>query len=167
MNFRVTKMTKKYGLNLEEPNEFEVLASYLIEKIDNQTQYKRNKLFIHRNNIYRTFYYFRDENNYPIVTICLLYFPKENILCRGLSICSPRDSVSKEEGRDISEDRAIKAFREEKNIDLIRRKSIIKLLKDIIDRNPKDCKVLDKSHLFKGQYNVAIEHPVEMKINNK
>jgi len=138
----------------------------LTKKLDNQVQFKKNKEFIKDKNIKTLFYYFRDEQNCPIVTVCLLHFPKENIFCRGLSICCPLDNINKEDGRDIAENRAIQAFQYKFDIDPIRRKHIKALLKNIIDISPEDRKILNNELIFKGQYNVELENLIEMKINN-
>lgn len=84
----------------------------LTEQLDLQTIYKKNKEFLYNNcnKIKRRFYYFRDENNFPRVTVCVLYNIETQTACRGLSLCSFDDSPVKAEGRDIAEGRAINAY---------------------------------------------------------
>jgi len=92
-------------------NLIKMHETLMIEK-DNQIRYKRNKEFLYTNcnKIKRRFYHYRDESNFPRITVCVLYNEQENLACRGISICSFLDSPVKEDGRDISEDRAINAY---------------------------------------------------------
>lgn len=84
----------------------------LTEQLELQTIYKKNKEFLYNNcnKLKRRFYYFRDENNFPRVTVCVLYNIEAKVVCRGLSLCSFDDSPVKAEGRDIAEGRAINAY---------------------------------------------------------
>jgi len=61
------------------------------------------------------FYYLRDEHGLPRVTVCLIHFTEEDIVCRGLSICSPLDQPTKKLGNVISAGRAIKAYKLRRN----------------------------------------------------
>lgn len=79
--------------------------------LEDQIKYKKNKDFLYANRFKRRFYYYRDEDRHPRVTICVICDPTEKIYCRGISLCSFMDHVNKENGRDMAEDRAIKAFK--------------------------------------------------------
>ena len=54
------------------------------------------------------YYYLRDGNNRPVVSVCLL--AQSGDIARGVAICSPLDCPNKKRGRDISFGRAIQAF---------------------------------------------------------
>jgi len=102
--------------------EQEILIRELSEKIckqkkeiENQKRYKRNKEFISRNNFSTRVYYYRDNQNNPRITVYIIYDKKDNKYYRGISFCSFQDMVNKEEGRDIAEDRAIKAIKMKEN----------------------------------------------------
>lgn len=54
------------------------------------------------------FYYIRDNDGHPRVTVCLV---SDGVVhARGLSFCSPRDVLSKKEGRRLALARARKAY---------------------------------------------------------
>lgn len=63
----------------------------------------------------RYFYYLRDEHGLPRVTICLTHFLEEDVICRGLAICSILDNPTKKLGNMISAGRALKAYRLRQN----------------------------------------------------
>ena len=50
------------------------------------------------------FYYLRNENNQPVITICLI--KHGDSFSRGVAICSPRDQLDKAVGQYIAHDRA-------------------------------------------------------------
>lgn len=54
------------------------------------------------------YYYIRDREKKPRVTICLLE-TKEGVVAKGVSICSILDNPSKRVGRDIAFGRATQA----------------------------------------------------------
>jgi hypothetical protein len=59
------------------------------------------------------YYYFRDFRNRPWITVCLLWNIKDGkpyIEGRGLSICSIRDNLCKETGRNLALERAALAI---------------------------------------------------------
>lgn len=55
------------------------------------------------------FYYLRDKENKPVITVCLLEHAKAT--ARGVSICSLRDFPDKKRGRAIARGRALRAFK--------------------------------------------------------
>jgi len=59
------------------------------------------------------YYYFRDENKAPRLTVCLLKDGK--YIARGVAICSERDPVNKAKGRTIAKGRAVKALKRKKS----------------------------------------------------
>lgn len=65
------------------------------------------------------FYYFRDEANRPVVTVCIL--KGAYAVARGVSICSFKDMPCKRRGKAIARGRAHKAFIREKSGDLVER----------------------------------------------
>ena len=59
------------------------------------------------------FYYIRNANNEPIITVCLLLAKLDNGLhswFRGIAICSPMDQPNKKIGRSIASGRAKSAW---------------------------------------------------------
>lgn len=56
------------------------------------------------------YYYLRNKNNVPMITVCLLK-DEENNVARGISICSERDVVCKKRGRRIAKVRAEHAMK--------------------------------------------------------
>jgi hypothetical protein len=66
---------------------------------------------------------------------------------RGISICSYLDIVNKEDGRDIAEDRAVKAMKSKTSAEEINRGDIIQMEYDIA---PEIC------HEYKSNYDVDI-----------
>ena len=54
------------------------------------------------------YYYYRDENRAPRVTVCLLQDGK--YVSRGVAICAANDPVCKSKGRAIARGRAAKAM---------------------------------------------------------
>ena len=54
------------------------------------------------------FYYGRDNQNSPLVTVCL--YKKDDKVTRGVAICSEKDLPNKKKGKSIAKDRAIKAM---------------------------------------------------------
>jgi hypothetical protein len=61
------------------------------------------------------FYYLRDDDNRPTVTVCLrrwghATYSRDTFITRGIAICSERDMPSKKIGRSIAEGRAFKAL---------------------------------------------------------
>lgn len=55
------------------------------------------------------FYYFRDDENRPIITGCLLIDGKE--YSRGVALCSRQDNPCKKSGRKIAKTRALWAMK--------------------------------------------------------
>lgn len=110
--------------SIREANEVIDLINQKMQletELDLQIYYKKNKEFLYSNmnKLKRRFYHYRDANNFPRVTVCILYNQAENIACRGLSICSFMDAPVKEDGRDRSEDRAIIAYKEKESSEFI------------------------------------------------
>ena len=59
------------------------------------------------------YYYCRDSNNRPVVTVCLLQANGD--ISRGVAICSLSDNPCKKTGRKISRDRAVYAMKTKGN----------------------------------------------------
>lgn len=55
------------------------------------------------------FYYLRDKQNHPLVTVCL--HKTDGTICRGIAICSPKDNPNKKTGKAISLGRAKQAMK--------------------------------------------------------
>ena len=56
------------------------------------------------------FWYIRDKDNRPIITVCLAHDEEANIFSRGIAVCIWKDNPDKKLGRKIAKDRAIKAM---------------------------------------------------------
>ena len=104
------------------------------------------------------YYYFRDMENKPIITVCLLV-PDHYLLpiCRGVAICSRLDQPNKKVGRSIALGRARKAFLGRTNTCLVSRKECL----NIYDR----AYLFDPAHnyysiayrfLYKSECNVTL-----------
>ena len=66
------------------------------------------------------YYYYRDKNNRPVVTVCLIVGKRNRkLVALGISICSPKDNPCKEIGRYYARERAIKAFVDKNSFDPI------------------------------------------------
>jgi len=67
-------------------------------------------------------YYKRDDQNRPLVTVCLLQANGD--IARGIAICSVLDNPCKKTGRKIAKDRATHAMRTRRNTCPIHRPGI-------------------------------------------
>lgn len=59
--------------------------------------------------IKKYFYYYRDDRNRPIVTVCSIinfYGTKATLSARGLSFCHEKDNPDKVSGKRLAEERA-------------------------------------------------------------
>ena len=79
------------------------------------------------------YYYLRDKNNYPIITICLK--KKNNNIARGLSILNSSDRIDKKEGRKWARRYADKALGRRKTDLPIRRKEVLEKLNEVYEYN--------------------------------
>lgn len=70
------------------------------------------------------YYYIRDNQNRPTITVCLIKDSEGNI-SRGIAICSDKDQPCKKVGRNIAKERAIYAITENKDGCPIHREEII------------------------------------------
>lgn len=65
------------------------------------------------------YYYFRDEKNRPMTTICLMretnYYDLTYEIGKGVSLCSDKDIPCKKVGRKIAKQRASYALSERKD----------------------------------------------------
>jgi hypothetical protein len=127
----------------------ELIIAYLKLKseVEIQKKYKKNKEFIYTNHLERRFYYYTDKLDAPRVTICIIHDQKQNMYHRGISICSYLDIVNKEEGRDIAENRTIKAMKLKISTEKINRGDIIQMEHDI---------KMDIYYEYKSNYDVNI-----------
>ena len=91
------------------------------------------------------YYYLRDPENHPIVTVCLL---EDNIhnTARGIAVCSELDAPNKKVGRAISKGRALKAMLSGNHSPMIREEL------DVIQAKLEDIELLDLEN-FKGELN--------------
>ena len=97
---------------IQEKEAIEEIVMELTEELTMQNLFKENKNYIIDNRLERKFYYRRDKDNHPRMTICLLRDPRTNIVCRGIALCSYKeDNIDKEVGRDLAESRAVTAFK--------------------------------------------------------
>ena len=63
------------------------------------------------------FYYKRDRDNKPLVTVCLIHGSEG--VGRGVAVCSPDDNPVKKIGREYAKRRALKAYWEKQIGELI------------------------------------------------
>ena len=75
------------------------------------------------------YYYLRDQEARPIVTVCL--FNEDGFTSKGIAICSEKDQPNKKIGREIALGRAIKAFAKDTTENLIQRKRAIEQMKKV------------------------------------
>lgn len=87
-----------------------------------------------------TFYYMRDEENRPIVTICLV--KEGDKVARGMSICSALDLPRKADGRNRAMGRAMEAIKYKGCSKDVRRPEVKTLLARL-----SGTKLLDSQHL--------------------
>lgn len=81
------------------------------------------------------YYYFREGyTNAPVVTVCLV--EKDNIVARGIAICSPKDRPCKKEGRRLARSRALKAFYSKEDSQSIARWEADEVLDEFCDIFP-------------------------------
>jgi hypothetical protein len=73
------------------------------------------------------YYYVRDENKRPMVTVAVADFDNDGTVCRGIAICSQKEMPVKKVGRDIARGRLIKAFVNKMNTMPIQR------MNDVVD----------------------------------
>ena len=166
-----TKTTKRTTTPVRETILSELFdeLDQLEEKLEDQRRFKKNKeYFLRRPNLVKFYYYLREEDvkhdtttgmkktfkGHPKISVCLLYDLKNNIACRGMSICHYEyDNFEREDGRDWAEDRAIMAYETEEttekieNITLTNFSNKIKnQLLDYLEHN------LGEYNVFKSQY---------------
>jgi hypothetical protein len=56
------------------------------------------------------YYYLRDENRRPVITVAVADILDDGVVCRGVAICSDKELPVKRIGRDIARGRLIKAL---------------------------------------------------------
>jgi len=61
------------------------------------------------------YYYIRDYDQRPRISVCILYDEKTGVSARGVSLCSMLDMPNKQTGRELAEQRALKAFLKKKS----------------------------------------------------
>lgn len=83
------------------------------------------------------YYYARDKQNRPVVTVCLLVDDKCNI-ARGVAICSAKDSPNKVWGRALSRSRALACFQSMgmHSMEPVRRKEALEVLVSLPGKQP-------------------------------
>ena len=77
------------------------------------------------------FYYLRDYNKRPVITVCLLYKKRIGGIARGIALCSPKDNPTKQTGRSIAHGRALRAVKRKMNGLPINRMEAISILEDV------------------------------------
>jgi len=71
------------------------------------------------------YYYLRDEQNRPAITVCLIVNYESNEYFRGIAVASDLDMPNKKEGRTIAKGRAAKAIkRMESTMDIVHPKPL-------------------------------------------
>jgi len=127
-NTTVTYRPVKYEIS-EDSLELLEIINQLNFNLEEQIKFKKNKEFLYSNcnTIKRRFYHYRDTNKHPRITICILQTPSK-IYTRGISLCSFLDQPIKAYGRDVAEDRAIKALKNCKSSNPVTRSEADKLI---------------------------------------
>jgi len=75
----------------------------------------------------KRFYYYRDENRHPRVTVCLGEDEEGNI-ARGISICSLRDNPCKATGRALAIRQMLRAFKKKESSNEIQSNNAFEVL---------------------------------------
>lgn len=70
---------------------------------------EHNEIYDSKENPHAWFYYYRDSQRRPVVTVCLL--EKDDLYYRGVAICSLDDQPVKARGRAIAWLRAVRALK--------------------------------------------------------
>lgn len=89
------------------------------------------------------FYYLRDKNNRPMVTVCLLRVGEQlqynnansPVYARGVAVCSLRDQPCKKIGKQIALGRALRAVKR-KQSDMCRRKEARQVFREVLNNKP-------------------------------
>ena len=92
------------------------------------------------------YYYYRNEEKQPLITVCLLKLNNE--IGKGVAICSNKDFPYKKKGRQIAYARAMKAIGTKKNNDTIS----MKRARDIIEM----AQAFTPKLIFKSEYNPTL-----------
>lgn len=122
-------------------------------ELNQQRHYKKNEEFIYSNRLSKRFYHYRDEQNAPRITVCVISDPKSGMFHRGISICSQLDIVEKEEGRDIAQDRAISAMKNKEDHSEIIRGDVNNIVQSIYI---KYSEISPKFFNYKSVYNADL-----------
>jgi len=168
LKFKSTKLTTEFLESInpikdlvyevdQDKTTIEMLSLELREqqkKTEMQRRYKKNKEFINMNKLYEKFYYYRDNFNSPRISVCVINDPKTKMFHRGISLCSFLDHVDKEEGRDIAEDRAIRAIKFKSNSESISRREAEDIILSIGQEYNES--VFPQNLNFKSEYNVTL-----------
>ena len=80
------------------------------------------------------FYYLRDKQNRPLVTVCLLRDSDLKVY-QGVAICSPKDNPNKKTGKAIAFGRAKQAAENKKDSGDIFRQEAYEILSKVNDFN--------------------------------
>jgi hypothetical protein len=102
----------------------------LKDAVEIQRHYKNNIKYVYDNNLKIKFYYLRDKLKHPRITVCLLH-KHDGEYFRGISVCSYREPVNKENGKDIALDRALFSYKFNVNFDKIKTKYCKKIIEDV------------------------------------
>ena len=92
----------------------------------------------------KRFYYYRDENRHPRVTVCLGEDEEGNI-ARGISICSLQDNPCKVIGRELAIRQMLRAFKKKESSNEIKSNNAFEVLTKT-----------NAAFLFKSAYNPAL-----------
>jgi hypothetical protein len=98
------------------------------------------------------YYYLRDENNHPLVTVCLILRQDQEGLSfgKGLAFCSPQEKqINKKVGRRLSCDRACMALTKKSHFQPIERHEAREIIRATIDEEVGEVKI----PIYKGIYN--------------
>lgn len=95
------------------------------------------------------YYFIKDQEGKPVVTVCDIVY--NDILCRGISICSFRDAPRKKTGKRIALDRAIAAIINQNNVLPTQRREV-SWIKGDLEVSPDELPNMD----YKGYYDLSL-----------
>jgi hypothetical protein len=116
------------------------------------------------------FYYLRDMNNHPVITVCLMR-DLNGLYHRGISICSKIERPIKQQGRERAIKRALEAMKYKEDTRKINRLCAILRVEETTDSStdefPKELDInTGKEYMFKSYYDTELT-PLEKKLTSR
>jgi hypothetical protein len=100
------------------------------------------------------FYYIRNAQNKPVITVCILEY--SNVYCRGVAICSTKEAANKKIGRTIAFGRAFNSLINSCDIDYINidTPSVFNNLKDLFSDDNQSIRDFIDNVVYKSMYDI-------------